>query len=107
MKITTEQLPQHLAQGLKPLYTVFGDETLLALEAGDRIRAAAREAGYTERVVLTVDSGFKWRDLALVIQQSTNFGRKRRLLSGHRASASFNMRRIAASSSRRALRSRE
>ena len=65
MKITTEQLPQHLARELKPLYTVFGSETLLALEAGDRIRAAAREAGYTERVVLTADSGFKWRELAL------------------------------------------
>lgn len=65
MKISTEQLPQHLTRELKPLYTVFGNEPLLALEAGDRIRAAARSAGYTERVVLTVDSGFKWRELAL------------------------------------------
>jgi DNA polymerase-3 subunit delta len=65
MRITTEQLPQHLTGELKPLYTVFGSETLLALEAGDRIRAHARTAGYTEREILTVDSGFKWKELAL------------------------------------------
>lgn len=65
MRITTEQLPQHLAGELKPLYTVFGSEALLALEAGDRIRAQARAAGYTEREILTVDSGFKWRELSL------------------------------------------
>jgi DNA polymerase-3 subunit delta len=65
MRITTEQLPQHLAGEPKPLYTVFGSEALLALEAGDRIRAQARAAGYTEREILTVDSGFKWSELAL------------------------------------------
>jgi hypothetical protein len=31
MKITTEQLHQNLARDLKPLYTVFGTEPLLAL----------------------------------------------------------------------------
>jgi DNA polymerase-3 subunit delta len=64
MRITTEQLPQQLARELKPLYTVFGEETLLALEACDRIRARARAEGYTEREVLTADSGFRWRELA-------------------------------------------
>ena len=64
MRITTEQLQQHLSRGLKPLYTVFGDETLLALEASDRIRAAARDQGYTEREVLVADAGFKWNELA-------------------------------------------
>src|SRR3970282_477602 len=49
MRITTEQLQQHLARELKALYTVFGDETLLGLEASDRIRARARAAGYSER----------------------------------------------------------
>ena len=42
MRISTEQLPQHLKRALAPLYTVFGDEPLLALEATDRIRARAR-----------------------------------------------------------------
>jgi len=39
---------------------VHGDEPLLALEAGDTIRAAARAAGVTERDVLVVEPGFKW-----------------------------------------------
>jgi DNA polymerase-3 subunit delta len=65
MRITTEQLQPHLARGLQPLYTVFGDEPLLALEASDRIRATARAQGYTEREVLIVDSSFHWSELAL------------------------------------------
>jgi DNA polymerase-3 subunit delta len=64
MRINTEQLQQHLKRGLQPLYTVFGDETLLALEASDRIRAAARAQGYSEREVLTCEPGFNWSDLA-------------------------------------------
>ncbi len=64
MRITTEQLQQHLSRELKPLYTVFGDEPLLAIEASDRIRGKARAAGYTEREILSADSGFKWKELA-------------------------------------------
>ena len=74
MRITTEQLQQHLAGGLKALYTVFGDETLLALEASDRIRARARAEGYAERLVLTADSGFKWNELAFAGASQSLFG---------------------------------
>lgn len=79
MRISTEQLPQHLTRELRPLYTVFGDEPLLALEAGDRIRTAARGAGYTERVVLTVDSGFKWRDLVMAGSAQSLFSTRKLL----------------------------
>lgn len=65
MRLSSEQLASHLKRELQPLYTVYGSEPLLLLEAGDRIRARARDQGYTERVVLTVDSGFKWNQLAL------------------------------------------
>ena len=58
MRISTEQIAQQLARELKPLYTVFGDEPLLALEATDQIRAKARTAGYVEREVLTAETGF-------------------------------------------------
>ena len=77
MRITTEQLQQHLARELKSLYTVFGDETLLALEASDRIRARARAEGYTEREVLTVDSGFKWSELAFAGSSQSLFAARR------------------------------
>ncbi len=65
MRITTEQLQQRLAREFRTLYTVFGDEPLLALEASDRIRAKARAEGYSEREILTADSGFRWNQLAL------------------------------------------
>jgi DNA polymerase III subunit delta len=77
MRIGTEQLQQHLARDLKPLYVVFGDEELLALEAADRIRARARAEGYTERQVLTADSGFKWSELAFAGSSQSLFATRR------------------------------
>ncbi len=64
MQLRSDQLAAHLAKGLKPLYTVWGDEPLLAQEAGDAIRAAARAAGCTERQVHTVSGAhFDWSSL--------------------------------------------
>ena len=61
MQIKSDQLAHALARGLKPLYTIHGDEPLLAQEAADAIRAAAREAGYSERKVFTVSGAhFDW-----------------------------------------------
>jgi DNA polymerase-3 subunit delta len=64
VRIDTEQLAPHLGRGLKPLYTVYGEEILLALEACDRIRRRCREEGYSEREVLSVEAGFDWSQLA-------------------------------------------
>ena len=63
MQVRLDALPAHLAKRLAPLYVVHGDEHLLAIEASDRIRAAARKAGHTERDVLQVDRHFKWNRL--------------------------------------------
>jgi DNA polymerase-3 subunit delta len=61
MQVKPEQLAAHLQRGLRPLYTVHGDEPLLAQEAGDTIRAAARAAGYGERKVFAVSGAhFDW-----------------------------------------------
>ena len=79
MRISTEQLHQHLSRELKPLYVVFGEETLLALEASDRIRAAARNKGYAEREVLTVDSGFRWADLGFAAASQSLFAARKLL----------------------------
>lgn len=76
-RLTTEQLPRDLARGLSPLYTVFGAEPLLALEAADRIRGRAREAGYTEREVLIAESGFQWAALRQSGQSLSLFGSRR------------------------------
>jgi len=61
MQIRPDQLEAQLARGLGRLYAIHGDEPLLAQEAGDAIRAAARAAGYTERKVFTVAGAhFDW-----------------------------------------------
>ncbi|MEO8740683.1 MAG: DNA polymerase III subunit delta [Casimicrobiaceae bacterium] len=60
MQLAPTQLAAHLAKGLASLYVVHGDEPLLAIEAGDQIRAAARAAGCEDREVLVVEPGFKW-----------------------------------------------
>ncbi|MES2099585.1 MAG: DNA polymerase III subunit delta, partial [Pseudomonadota bacterium] len=64
MQIRADQLAAHLQKGLRPIYTVWGDEPLLAQEAGDAIRAAARASGCTERQVHTVSGQhFDWSGL--------------------------------------------
>src|SRR5215204_6338447 len=61
MQLAAAQLTPHLQKGLKPLYTLHGDEPLLVQEAADAIRAAARTQGYTERTVHTVSGAhFDW-----------------------------------------------
>jgi DNA polymerase-3 subunit delta len=64
MQIRADQLAAQLGRGLKPLYTVYGDEPLLVQEAADTIRAAARAAGYSERSVHSVAGAhFDWSGL--------------------------------------------
>ena len=77
MRIDSEQLPQRLERKLDALYTVFGEEPLLALEAADRIRHHARRAGYDEREVLTVESGFDWSQLGASGSSLSLFGSRR------------------------------
>jgi DNA polymerase-3 subunit delta len=75
--VDTEQLPRALARGVATLYTVFGDEPLLLLEAADRIRAAARTAGCDEREVVSVEAHFDWSRLAAVARSTSLFATRR------------------------------
>jgi DNA polymerase-3 subunit delta len=64
MQLALAQLGAHLQKGLRSLYTLHGDEPLLMQEAADAIRAAAREQGYTERTVHTVQGAhFDWSEV--------------------------------------------
>lgn len=64
MQLAAAQLAAHLAKGLRPLYTLHGDEPLLVQEAADAIRAAARAQGFTERTVHTVSGAhFDWSEV--------------------------------------------
>jgi DNA polymerase-3 subunit delta len=77
VKLAVEDLPRHLASGLKPLYVIHGGAQLLAIEAADAIRAAARAAGYSEREILTVEPGFKWAELRHSAQSLSLFSARK------------------------------
>jgi len=77
MQVRLEQLAAHLQKGLRPIYTLWGDEPLLSQEAGDAIRAAARAAGHTERQVHTVSGAhFNWSGLIGASQAMSLFSDK-------------------------------
>ncbi|MEM9623278.1 MAG: DNA polymerase III subunit delta [Pseudomonadota bacterium] len=64
MQIRAEDFSSHLASQLLPVYLISGDETLLVEECCDAIIAQARDAGFTERSIHHVESGFKWHELS-------------------------------------------
>src|SRR6187549_829229 len=77
MQIRSDALDAHLKRGLAPLYTVWGDEPLLAQEAGDAIRAAARASGCGERQVHTVAGAhFDWSGLLGASQAMSLFSER-------------------------------
>ena len=76
MQLRPAQLASHLATALQPLYVVHGDETLLALEAADAIRAAARAAGF-QREIFVAEPGFKWDAFAAAQRNLGLFGERR------------------------------
>lgn len=77
MQARADALKPLLAKGLRPLYAVWGDEPLLAQEACDAIRAAAREQGYGERQVFTVTGAyFDWGPVLGAAQEMSLFSER-------------------------------
>jgi DNA polymerase III subunit delta len=74
MQLRLDALDTHLAKPLAPLYVITSDEHLLALEAADKIRRAARTQGLSEREVLVVERSFKWGELLAANQSQSLFG---------------------------------
>ncbi|HEX6321515.1 MAG TPA: DNA polymerase III subunit delta [Burkholderiales bacterium] len=74
MQIRSEQLQAHLGKGLSGVYAIHGDEPLLALEAADAVRAAARQAGYTDREVLEPGRHFDWSEFQHAAASLSLFG---------------------------------
>ncbi len=78
MLVRPEQVDAQLARGLKPVYTIHGDEPLLAQEAADAIRAAARAAGHTEREVFVASGAhFDWSGVLGAAQAMSLFAERR------------------------------
>jgi len=74
VSLRAEQLEAHLSKSLAGVYVVHGDEPLLALEAADAIRAAARKKGCEEREVFTAERGFDWSELLQAGASQSLFG---------------------------------
>jgi len=80
MPTSLAQLAAQLQRGLKPLYTVHGDEALLVQEAADAIRAAARTQGHIERSVWVASGAhFDW-SAVLAAGRSQSLFAERQLL---------------------------
>ncbi len=63
MRLKVNQLPVHLEKKLAPVYLISGDEPLQLQEAADAVRRAAREQGYENREVFSVEANFNWTGL--------------------------------------------
>lgn len=74
MQLRLDALDAQLAKSLAPLYVITSDEHLLALEAADKIRKAARTQGLSEREVLVAERYFKWGELLAANQSQSLFG---------------------------------
>lgn len=74
MQLRPEQLEAHLAKPLAAFYSIHGDEPLLAIEAADAVRAAARRRGFDEREVFYAERGFDWSELTHAGASQSLFG---------------------------------
>ncbi len=78
VQLRFDQLQAHLARGLRGLYTIHGDEPLLAQEAADAIRAAARAQGYGEREVFVASGAhFDWSAVLGAAQEMSLFAERK------------------------------
>lgn len=77
MKSSSDRLCAELERALLPVYLITGDEPLLAAEAADSVRRAAREQGYTEREIHVAERGFDWDGLLAGANALSLFAEKR------------------------------
>ncbi|ALG67200.1 DNA polymerase III subunit delta [Beggiatoa leptomitoformis] len=80
MRIKPSQLTNHLQkQGLSAVYLITGDEPLQLMECSDLLRQFARQQGFSERVVMVVDTGFDWKNLEQEASSLSLFATRRLL----------------------------
>ena len=79
MRVRYEQLAAQCQRALAAVYLVHGDEPLLVQEAAATIRQAARNQGYDEREVLSVEPNFDWNHLTLQANSGSLFASRRLL----------------------------
>jgi DNA polymerase-3 subunit delta len=77
MRLYPDKLESHLAQQLKPVYLLHGDEPLQIMEASDKLRAQARQSGFTERTVFQPVDDNDWSMLREAADSLSLFADKR------------------------------
>ncbi len=76
MQITTNQLAASLRKNLPKILVVYGEETLLQIEACQKIKRTAHERGYTDQKLLYADQTFDWNELELTVSNLSLFASK-------------------------------
>ncbi|MDX5150919.1 MAG: DNA polymerase III subunit delta, partial [Acidiferrobacterales bacterium] len=79
MRVAHQDLQSVLEKQLASVYVVYGEETLLAEEACNSIRAAARNNGFDDRELMVVERGFDWERLNQEGESLSLFSQKRLL----------------------------
>lgn len=79
MRLRPEELSRHLRGTLAPVYLIAGAEPLLVQECADLVRAAARQAGCSERERLVVETGFDWGAVGRAAASLSLFAERRLL----------------------------
>ena len=77
MRLRTDQLESRIKKQFDPVYLISGDEPLQLNEATDLIRRSSAQAGYNDRSVFDVQSGFNWTELAAEADALSLFAEKR------------------------------
>ena len=77
MWLKAEQLPAALAKQLAAVYFISGDEPLQQGEAADTVRLAAKNAGYENRELLSVDAHFNWLEFLQAADEMSIFSEKK------------------------------
>lgn len=76
MKISYYQFETHLAKSLEPIYIISGDEPILKHEALQLLQKKASAAGFTERMRITVETGYDWGKLHHLLNSPSLLGEK-------------------------------
>jgi DNA polymerase-3 subunit delta len=76
-KLNEDKLVSSLKQGLKPVYLVNGDETLLVDEACAAIRKQARAQGFEQHEIYHIESQFNWDTLLMSANSLSLFAEKK------------------------------
>ncbi len=77
MDLSRQALAPRLETQIDPRYFIYGKESFLSERSADLIRAAARKAGYEERIALAVEKDFDWSILNQHMMSLSMFSQKK------------------------------